>query len=603
MKRTAKKTCRKPNRVHRSRRRTRSPAILDKLNLSVGRVMNLERAALLAGDTELSFALKALSGTPLFNEREQSVAIRSGMYGNVFGSGNAMAARFDSALTTPDNAHHWSMADGLAADAAANPMIRYILRNRSRYEAANNSYCRGLIDVYATDLIGTGPRLQMDTGDDGVDAWIEAEVSRWGRAVRLAEKLRTMTKAKVQDGESFGLQITNPGLPTPVKLDVRTIEADQVRFVDIQLLTVPSVDGIRFDDFGNPVSYHILRVHPGFWSYATGYIGFPWEYDVWPAKFVMHWFRSDRAGQHRGLPEIAPALALFAQLRRYTLATLQAAETAADFAMWMKTPTAADEYVDENENEMPVRVPHEFDKFPLARNIVTTLPDGYDIGQTKPEQPPTTHDMFVRTILREIGRVIKAPYRKVAGDSSQANFSSENHGELDWWRGIDETRKDVEYGPLDRLLAAWLFEARDVRIGNGDFGEPYMPAEVRQAIAKSLTGNACDLPNHTWNWQAREWPNPDQEASADQKNLQMGTDTWNRIGGRKGLDYRKMHNANAKALGMTLERYQKEVLIPNMLVSSTAATVVETAEIGSDGAPVVPSPEAGRKPAPTKKGT
>ena len=536
-------------------------------------ILNAERAALIAGDAELAMALKAISGVSLSSDSERAIAAKSGLYGNVF------AARFDSAQTTPDNAQHWSMSDGLAADAAANPMIRYVLRNRSRYEAANNGYCRGLVDTIATDLVGSGPRLQLETGDDFTDEWLETEFSRWARAIKLAEKLRTMTKAKVTDGEAFGLQISNPGLATPVNLDVRTIEADQVRFVDIALLSVPSVDGIRFDDFGNPVSYHVLRVHPGYWSYATGYIGFPWEYDVWPAKFVMHWFRSDRPGQHRGIPELSPALPLFAQLRRYILACLQAMETAADFAMWMKTPTAAEDGDD------AIVVPNSFDQFPLSRNIVTTLPDGYDIGQTKPEQPGTSADEFVRTVLREIGRVVKAPYRKIAGDSSQANFSSENHGELDWWRGIEETRKDLEYGILDRLFAAWLMDARDVRIGNGDFGTPYIPANVRRVLEKSLTGNACDLPTHTWNWQAREWPNPQQEATADETNLRMGTDTFARIWGRKGADYRKAHASNAKALGLTIEEYRSDVLLPNMVLSPTAAAVVEQEELGGEDEP------------------
>jgi capsid protein len=341
--------------------------------------------------------------------------------------------------------------------------------------------------------------------------------------------------------------------------------------VDISLLTVPSVDGIRFDDYGNPVSYHVLRVHPGYWSYATGFIGFPWEYDVWPAKFVMHWFRSDRAGQHRGIPEIAPALPLFSQLRRFILAALQAMETAADFAMWMKTPTAA---ADDDENST-VTVPNEFDQFPLQRNIVTTLPDGYDIGQTKPEQPGTGADEFVRTVIREIGRVVKAPYRKIAGDSSQANFSSENHGELDWWRGIDEQRKDLEYGQMDRLIAAWIMEARNARIGDGDYGVPYMPSNVRNALHGCMTGNACDLPSHTYHWQAREWPNPQQEASADETNLRMGTDTYARIWGRKGQDHRKAHASMAKSLGITLKEYQEKVLVPNLLLSPTASADVE----------------------------
>jgi len=59
--------------------------------------------------------------------------------------------------------------------------------------------------------------------------------------------------------------ITNKGLDSPVKMDLKLPEADQVRFVDISLLLVPSVDGIQYDDWGNPVNYHILRVHPGYW--------------------------------------------------------------------------------------------------------------------------------------------------------------------------------------------------------------------------------------------------------------------------------------------------------------------------------------------------
>jgi capsid protein len=56
-----------------------------------------------------------------------------------------------------------------------------------------------------------------------------------------------------------------------------------------------------------------------------------------PARLVLHWFTPDRFGQLRGIPEITPALPLFAQLRRYTLATLTAAEIAAMLAGVMQT--------------------------------------------------------------------------------------------------------------------------------------------------------------------------------------------------------------------------------------------------------------------------
>jgi len=74
--------------------------------------------------------------------------------------------RYDAAQTTPDNRKHWANADHLSADAAATPEVRRTLRNRARYEVANNSYARGIVLTLANDVIGTGPRLQMLTDSD-----------------------------------------------------------------------------------------------------------------------------------------------------------------------------------------------------------------------------------------------------------------------------------------------------------------------------------------------------------------------------------------------------------------------------------------------------
>jgi len=71
-------------------------------------------------------------------------------------AGVLIRARFDSAQTNADNRRHWANADGLSANAAANPEVRRILRNRARYEVANNSYARGIVLTLANDVIGTG---------------------------------------------------------------------------------------------------------------------------------------------------------------------------------------------------------------------------------------------------------------------------------------------------------------------------------------------------------------------------------------------------------------------------------------------------------------
>ena len=182
-------------------------------------------------------------------------------------------AKFDSAQTTPDNRRHWANADGLSADAAANADVRRTLRNRARYEVANNSYARGIVLTLANDVIGTGPQLQMLTDGTEVNQTIEREFGAWAKAVDLPGKLRTMRQARTQDGEAFAVQFSNDQLDSPIKLDLKLIEADQVATPSAKRLRDAGTDGIVFDSFGNPKEYHILKAHPGSGT-ATGALDF-----------------------------------------------------------------------------------------------------------------------------------------------------------------------------------------------------------------------------------------------------------------------------------------------------------------------------------------
>ena len=146
------------------------------------------------------------------------------------------------------------------------------------------------------------------------------EFDLWAQEVALAEKLRTMRMARAQDGEAFAILANNPVLDHPVKLDLRQIEVDQVTSAVRSASDEQEVDGIRLDSFGNPVAYHVLKNHPGAntWSFRG-------EFVTVPTQSMIHMFRQEGPGQHRGVPEITPALSLFAQLRRFTLAVLGAA--------------------------------------------------------------------------------------------------------------------------------------------------------------------------------------------------------------------------------------------------------------------------------------
>ena len=249
-----------------------------------------------------------------------------------------VTASYDAAGTTDDNRRHWTAADALGANAANSPYVRRILRNRARYAVTNNSYAKGIMLTLANDVVGTGPRLQISTGNPDVDSFLEGRFLAWSKAARLAAKLRTACMAKATDGEAFLLFTTNPLLPGEVKMDLRLVEAERVTTPTLGLEDARHVDGITFDADGNPIQYYILPGHPGEPGQASLAV-VPKPVD---AADIVHWFRADRAGQVRGIPEITSALPLFAQLRRYTMAVLDAAEAAADFAILIYTEMPPD---------------------------------------------------------------------------------------------------------------------------------------------------------------------------------------------------------------------------------------------------------------------
>jgi len=430
-------------------------------------------------------------------------------------------ARYDASVTTNDNRRHWAAADGLSANAANSAEVRRILRNRARYEVANNSYARGIVLTLANDVIGTGPRLQMLTDDAEANRRIEREFAGWAKAVGLAEKLRTLRVARAEDGEGFIILTSNPALATSIKLDLRLVEADQVATPDLSILKRNAVDGVVFDARGNPVEYHVLRSHPG-----DPQSGPSLDYDRVPAESVIHWFRADRPGQARGIPDITSALPLFAQLRRFTLAVLAAAETAADFAGILYTDSPANGEADAAEPFEPIE---------LEQRALLTMPGGWKMSQLEAEQPSTTYGEFKREILNEIARCLNMPYNVAAGNSSGYNYASGRLDHQTYFKSIRVEQAHLEAVVLDGVLSAWFDEA--VLIPG------LLPAGI---------GPIAEWP-HQWFWDGQEHVDPAKEANAQATRLASHTTTLADEYARRGLDWETQLRQRAKELELMRE--------------------------------------------------
>ena len=453
--------------------------------------------------------------------------------------------RYDAAQEGVQVTNIWAAADALDADAANSLTVRSKLRNRSRYERGNNGDACGVIRTQSNYVIGTGPKLKMQTGSHGFNQMVEAKWKLWIEAAGFNRKLRIVCKAKDGDGEAF-LQITNnPGLKDKIKLDVRPIECDQITAPVMVPNSENYVDGVRFDEYGNLESYDVLKRHPG--STAAASVGFSDrfsgdfgqsvhgmanEHTTVPARFMCHLFGTDRAGQHRGVPTGAPTLNLFATGRRYREAVVAAAETAADFAAVMEMGSANGE----DDEVAP------FTTLPIEKGMLIASPAGGKLAQMRAEQPATSYDSFTRSMSREQARPFNMPYNIAAADSSGYSFSGGRLDHQTYFVSVWVERQDCELLVCNPVFAEWFLEA----VNAYGWSVPDSPA-----------------PSHTWHWPAMPQIDDAKTAKARQINLQDGNTRLGRTYAEDGLDFDDELPAMAAEYGITPDEMRTKLLEAN----------------------------------------
>jgi capsid protein len=236
----------------------------------------------------------------------------------------------------------------------------------------------------------------------------------------------------------------------------------------------------------------VLKFHPGGASFN--------RYDdavTIPAESMLHCFRVDRPGQHRGVPEMTPALPIFSQLRRFTLAVLTAAEAAADFSGILYTDAPPNGEADEVDPMALVE---------LERNMLLTMPGGWKMAQLDPKQPATTYAEYVDKLIDEAVRCILMPSNIAKGNSSGYNYAS---GRLDhqvYFKAIRVDQSFIASVILDRILMDWL---REYSLLN-----PMAYLIFRRP-----------LPAHAWFWDGLTHVDPQKEARAQDIRLKNHSTT------------------------------------------------------------------------------
>jgi len=253
-----------------------------------------------------------------------------------------------------------------------------------------------------------------------------------------------------------------------------------------------------------------------------------YEFDPWPARFVLHDYARLRPAQQRGIPEFGPALDLFEEARRFRRAVLASAETVADHAGFIYTDAAADGDGAEPDTGFGTAQ----DYVNVKRRMMGVLPAGWKAAQMKAEQPTTTYEPYVLMLLMEAAQVLDMPLFIMTGDARLANMSSAYVATQSFIKSVTTDREEYE-AIADQIWDEWLPEARRI------------PGLIPRDIP--------DDPDHSWRWpRVASHADPGKMALAQNQRIKNGTRSPSIECADDGLDFEEIAERSAKDFGVTV---------------------------------------------------
>lgn len=408
-----------------------------------------------------------------------------------------------------------AMHNQQAAAQAARAPLSY----RARSLMVNNAYASAAVDAWVAALTGTGivPTPQERIAHRWL-AWTdEADADGVGDFYALTA---LMVRGMIVDGESFALLIN-----TPAGLRIRVLHPEQVDAALTRPLANGGriVNGIEFDAFGTRVAYHILQDRP---ELGLGLKLTPVRV---PAEDVVHLFRTDFAGQVRGVSWFAPALVRLAELDEWHGAQVMRQKIGALLTGFVTTVDGALPFDGEQDGSALIGS--------MEPGAMVVLPPGKDVRFSDPPAIASEANEFAKITLHEIAAALGLPYEVLTGDLSAVNYSSIRAGLVEWRRRIEMLQHNViVFQALRPIWRRWA---------------------TLERLAGRIEGRLEDLLAVRWITPKQQWVDPSKDVAAEIDAIGAGLMSRREAVAARGMDIAALDaeiaadNARAEALGLT----------------------------------------------------
>lgn len=413
-----------------------------------------------------------------------------------------------------------------------------ILRQRSRdLYMGGASIATGAIKTLRTNVVGSGLRLKPMLGVDvlnisekqaqELELKIENEFQLWSEskncdAQRMnnfyeLQQLAFLTKLLSGDGFATLPYIEGRGV---YGICVHLVEADMVKTPESLKHNKKIKHGIEIGEFGEPVAYYFVEKHPlakdNIYNLQEKYKKIPAYGKNTGLPNVLHLMESERPGQLRGVPILAPVIEDLKQLGRYAEAELIAAVVSGMFTTFITSEESGSTAFGMGESipiDQQIDSEDEF-SYELGPGSIATLAPGESVVTANPGRPNTAFDGFVVAISRQIGAALEIPYELLVKQFN-ASYSASRASLLEAWKMFKTRRTWLATDFCNPIYEQWFTEA----VLKGRIEAPgFFDAPL---IRKAYLG--CE-----WSGPTQGQIDPLKEVNAAEKRVQNGFSTRQR---------------------------------------------------------------------------
>jgi lambda family phage portal protein len=354
-------------------------------------------------------------------------------------------------------------APNVSADKSVDANIRDLVKN-SRDLARNNGYAKRFLRMARNNI--AGPRgvairpvnafangRPYDTLNDAILAafreWSRPQYASANGRLSWLQIQRLMVSEWITTGDGLLQIVHDPDNPFGICL--QPFDADRLDR-DFNRLPKDGLNEVRFgveiNQYGKPLAYHVLRVHPSEIGWARNN---PQFRDRIPADQIIHLYTQDeRVDLTRGAPHFAVAMRDLAHIGDAQDASLIALKANAINPAFIETDAEGE--VEDPPEGATLQMSAEPGDIPY-------LGRGQHVNTLDPNVPQDNYPEFTKAVLRSIAVGLGTSYVKLAGDWSDTSFSSSRMAHADdndeWIASQEHFIETV----VRRVVEAWLMSA------------------------------------------------------------------------------------------------------------------------------------------------